>query len=142
MIITISELINSGVAISDDISNSEIEFAINTMEHFYLRPALGEHYEHFIEQNPSQTYSELLPLVKSAMYHIVYAYILQNRNIRATRYGSVVKNDEYSNSPSESNALMVCKAEFEIGESYIQEVQLELHYVPELKNKIFDTLLY
>ena len=86
-IITVNDIINSGLRISSDISDSVIQFAIETVERAYVTDMIPIYQD--ILTNPSQ-YQDIIngtnkqPSLRSAICHLVYAWVLYD-NFFATR---------------------------------------------------------
>lgn len=133
MLITFEDVINSGLPISDDIAPNEIENAISVAELYWLKSLIGDEKYINLDEDPisEQNYLLLnggkytsikyLSGIKRALINYVFSYLLLN-NIRATRYGSVYKTDEYSENAN-SNDLQYNSSYYrEIAEAYIQEL--------------------
>jgi len=147
MIITVSEFFNSGMPVSTDITDPEIEMAIKTVEQMYVKQMFGELWSD-IAQHPV-SYSELIngtdsmAGLKMAEYHLVFAYMIYD-DMRLTRYHAVVKNDEHSENPSREDLLSIAKHHWEIGMTFVDEcskyagVEREKH----INNLIFNELVF
>lgn len=124
MIITASEFFNSGMPVSTDITENEIEMAIKTVEQMYVKQMFGELWSDIV-QHPF-SYSELIDGtdsmagLKMAEYHLVYAYMIYD-DMRLTRYHALVKNDEHSENPSREDLLHIAKHHWEIGMAFVDE---------------------
>ena len=90
MIITVSELLDSGLAISDEVSDSRLEYAITTAEQYIVKPRLGQLYID-ITENPDNyrdilegglvtdgTRTAYLAGLKLAMCELAFAELLMN----------------------------------------------------------------
>ena len=125
MIITASQFMNSGLPVSTDITDPEIEISIKTVEQYYIKQMFGDELWSDICQHPA-SYSELLngtdtmAGLKMAEYHLVFAYMVYD-DVRLTRYHAVIKNDEHSENPSRDNLLSVAKHHWEIGMLFVNE---------------------
>ncbi len=138
MLITINELLNSGLPISDELSDAKLSYCIQTAELYVLKPRLGDQTYLAILDQPSQ-YAEVinggvvereehgetkyyyLNGLKRAMYELSFAYLLFN-DITATIFGSVLKSDDYSKNVGREDLLDAAKMHYEIGLAYIKEV--------------------
>ena len=148
MILDTETFFNSGLPTSTDMSGQEVIFAIKTVEQYYVKPRLGaELYADIVDNTDNYTEaingSNTIAGLKTAIEHLVYAYLLWDRT-RLTRYTTVVKNDEHSTEPNSADLFQICKAHWEIGEAFIQEVCKFLQ-APEpeypLPNLIFGELM-
>ena len=148
MILDTNTYFDSGLPTSTDISAQEVEFAIKTVEQYYVKPRLGAELYADIVDNPDN-YSEALngsnnlAGLKTAIEHLTYAYMLWDRT-RLTRYTTVLKNDEHSTEPKSEDLYQICKAHWEIGEVFVTEV-CEFLQAPEpkhpLNNLVFNELI-
>lgn len=148
MILDTNTYFDCGLPTSNDISAQEVEFAITTIEQYYVKPRLGAELYADIADNPSN-YEEALngsnnvAGLKTAVEHLVYAYMLWDRT-RLTRYTTVVKSDEHSTEPKSEDLYQICKAHWEIGEAFVLEVCKFLN-APEpnypLNNLVFGELM-
>ncbi len=154
MLITASEFLDSGVRISNDISTSEVEFAIRTVEEFYLKPAITD--ENYIDLNSNPTTEPNRTLIgggviegkdyaglKYALYHLVFAWI-STENQRITRYSTVEKNSEFSKNTEREDILQQARAHWDIGLSAVAEVQgyYGLDTTHNNKNNLFETIVW
>ena len=147
MTITATEFMNSGLGVSTDITDPEIEMAIKTVEQFYVKPVFGDETWSNICQHPA-SYAEMisgtdtLAGLKAAEYHLVFAYMLYD-NVRLTRYASVIKNDEHSNEPSREDLLKAAAYHWEIGSTFVLECSkfIGIEKPKQLNNLIFNELL-
>lgn len=154
MLLTYTEFLDSGVRISNDISQSELEFAIKTVEQFYLKPALTD--THYIELDNNQTTEPNKTLLKGgvidgkqyaglkdALCHLVYAY-LSTEQQRITRYSTVNKDSEYSKTTDRDDILEQARVHWDIGMSFVQEVigYYGLDTTHNRTNNLFETILF
>lgn len=115
---------DSGMPVSSDITDSEIEMAIRTVEQMYVKQLFGGLWEDML-QNP-ETYAEIIngsdtvAGLKMAEYHLVFAYMIWD-DMRLTRYHAVVKNDEHSDNPRREDLMAVAKNHWEIGMAFALE---------------------
>ena len=121
MLITSYELINSGVPMSDDIRQEEIDFAIKTVELTYLKPIVTPDYYSTLTTSTlsDDDYKVVngdgsVAGLKDALCHLVWAYLTYDR-LRLTRYSTVIKDDEHSTDPSEDEIMSLCSLHWEIG---------------------------
>lgn len=132
MIITVNDILNSGLPISDDIRASEIENAIEVSEFFWLKSLIGD--EKYIDLNNDPISAEnylllhggvyenkYLAGIKRALINYTFSYLILN-NIRATRFGSVYKTDEFSENANTNNLQFNSRYYREIAEAYIREL--------------------
>lgn len=132
MLITFEDVINSGLPISDDIATNEIENAIEVSEFFWLKSLIGD--EKYIDLNNDPTSDEnylliqggvyenkYLAGIKRALINYTFSYLILN-NIRATRFGSVYKTDEFSENVNPNNLQFNSRYYREIAEAYIREL--------------------
>lgn len=148
MILDSNTYFDSGLPTSNDISVQEVEFAIKTVEQYYVKPRLGAELYTNIVEDPV-TYADAVDGtntvagLKTAIEHLTYAYMLWDRS-RLTRYTTVIKNDEHSAEPKSEDLYQICKAHWEIGEVFVMEV-CEFLQAPEpkypLNNLIFNELI-
>lgn len=154
MLITNQEFLDSGLRVSNDISSTEIEFAIKTVEQFYLKPALTD--EYYIQLNNNQTIESYRTLInggtieenreyaglKFALYHLVYAYLMTEQQ-RITRYSTVDKTSEFSKNTEREDILQQARVHWDIGMSAVAEVQsyFGLDTTHNNQNNLFNTIL-
>lgn len=125
MIITATQFMNSGLPVSTDITDPEIEMAIKTVEQLYVKQMFGDEIWSDICQHPT-SYSELIngtdtmAGLKMAEYHAVFAYMIYD-DMRLTRYHAVIKNDEHSDNPSREDLLKLAKHHWEIFMIFVME---------------------
>lgn len=152
MLISVSEYINSGLPVSTDISEYEIENAIKTVEHFYVKNRIGD--ANYIDlETPSATNYILLnggtiddkvfAGLKMAMYHLVYAYMIIN-NIRQTRYSSVEKTSDFSKNSEKNDIWTLARTHWDMGMAFCAEIEeyYGLDSSRNQNNNIFETILY
>lgn len=147
MILTPTYFLDSGLPLSSDISVDEVELAIKTCEQFYVKPRLGADKYADIVENPTQ-YAEIingtdtLCGLKLMETHLVYAYMLYEM-MRLTRYSSVVKRSDESDSPKREDILALAKHHYEIAEAFMVEIaeSLQIKIEPHYNNFIFGELL-
>lgn len=154
MILSYNDFIDSGVRISSDISQSEIEFAISTVEHFYLKPAITD--EHYIDIDTNPTTEPNKTLIKGgvidgksyaglkhALCHLVYGYLMTEQQ-RVTRYSTVDKNSEFSKNTDREDILEQGRLHWTIGQASVAEVQtyFGIDTTHNSKNNLFETILY
>lgn len=138
MLITVSELLNSGLAISDEIDTRKLDYAIETAELLIVKTRLGDQTYLAILDQPleyaavinggvvdreehGETIYYYLNGLKRAMYELSFAYLLLN-DISATVFASVRKKDDYSDNVGGEDLFLAAKAHYEIGLAYIKEV--------------------
>lgn len=153
MIITAQQFLDSGMRVSSDVSETEISTAINSVEHFYLKPHLTEQYYGQIVSQPTvEPYKTLIKggVVDSihyaglelAMCHLVYAFLLSD-NMRITRYSTMEKNSEFSKNSNREDILEQARVHWNIGMSFVAEVQeyFGLDATHNNQNNLFETIL-
>jgi hypothetical protein len=147
MILDATTFLDCGLPTSNDISTQEVEFGIRSVELYIVKPILGaETYANIVED--PVTYADAIDGtntvagLKTAIEHLVYAYLLWDRS-RLTRYTSVIKNDEHSTEPKPEDLYQICKAHWEIGIAFLNEI-CEFLQIPApnhpLNNLIFGEL--
>lgn len=154
MLLTHTEFLDSGIRVSNDISEDEIKFAINTIENFYVKNAVTD--THFIDlnTNPTDPTNQILLKggvlngviyagIKIAECHLVYAYLM-SENIRVTRYSSVEKNSEYSKNSNREDILEQARVHWNIGLSFVEEVMkyYNLNTSHNNGNNLFETIVF
>lgn len=138
MLITTTQLLNSGLPISDEIATARLERAIHTAEHLIVRPRLGDElYTAVVNGTPTESpVKEILNggvLTKPdgttcivsglypAMYHLSFAALISD-TVNATTFGSVVKKDEYSDAAGLERLTNQCRMHVEIGLQWTEEI--------------------
>ena len=134
MIITTTDLLNSGLPVSEEISYDKLERAIKTAENYIVKPRLGDLYVTIITEPSEYTTildggiyvlpdgSEVyLSGLCEAVKELAYACLLRD-NLTATVFGSVLKKDEYSDQANEEKLTAVARYHTEIGMAYLKEV--------------------
>lgn len=148
MILDATTYFDCGLPTSNDISEQEVTFAIMTVEQYVVKPRLGNDLYADIVDNPTTYKDELdgtsaFAGLKASVEHLVYAYMLWDRS-RLTRYTTVIKNDEHSTEPKSEDLYQICKAHWEIGIAFLNEICEKLQ-APEPKypanNLIFGELM-
>lgn len=134
MIITTTDLLNSGLPVSEEITDDKLQLAINTAEQFIVKPRLGEMFVTIITE-PSDYGTILdggiytledgkqvyLSGLCNAVKELSYACLLRD-NLAATIFGSVLKKDDYSDQADEDKLNAVAKYHTEIGLAYLKEI--------------------
>lgn len=143
MITTTTDLLNSGLNVSDEITDARLERVIRDTEMGIVKPRLGDPVYIEINDDPV-TYEDyikggvvtytthdrcgrevektvLLSGLKEAVCHIAFGMLLRD-NAVSTTYGSVIKEDEFSvwNAPDEIRGTAVMH--YELGLHYLDEV--------------------
>lgn len=134
MIIDTNELLESGMAVSDELSDNKIEMAIETAEFYVVKKRLGDDLYISITEDPSEYDTVLnggvvekdgkqihIAGLKKAMYHLTFAFLLRD-NLVVTAFSTVRKTDEYSENASDDKILTVAMQHGEIGLEYLREV--------------------
>lgn len=134
MIITTTDLLNSGLPVSEEISDEKLERAIKTAEQFLVKPRLGALYVTIITEP-----SEYATILDGGIYtlpdgsevylsglceadkELAYACLLRDI-LAATTFGSVLKKDDYSDQSDEERLNAVARYHTEIGLAYLKEV--------------------
>lgn len=137
-----------GLPISSDISEREIEYAIKTVEQFYLKPMLGAELYADIDTDTTHQYDDIihgtseLAGLEMAISHLVFGYLIYD-NTRLTRYSSVVKDSDESDNPSREDLLAISKHHWEIGMVFVREVLkfLQIETPKTCSNMIFSELI-
>lgn len=125
-IIDVNMFFDSGLPVSDDITPSEVDMAIKTVEQYEMRPYFTNEKWNDILTNATQYENYIVgdencAGLQQAALHLVFAYLLFDR-IRLTRYSTVIKNDEHSSDPSVGDLMQVCQMHAEIGIGFMYEV--------------------
>ena len=137
MIMTIDDLLNSGLDVSEEIASEKLALAIGTAENFMVKPRLGGLYDSIV--NDPDGYDNLinggawtvnteyttttyqLTGLKYAILHLAYAFLLR-QNIGATTFGSVMKKDDYSVNAAESELHNLARFHTTVGMAYLDEI--------------------
>lgn len=140
-LITYNDFINSGMPVSSDISEYEVEASIIAVEEFFLKPRITD--ENYIDllqnplvgDNPTILAGGIIDNkkyvgIKRALYHLVFAYMLSN-GYRVTRYSAVEKQSEFSVIPDREDLLEQAKQQWEIGTAFVDEIMLYYGLDPE-----------
>lgn len=146
MIITINELLECGLQVSDELSNERLEMAIETAELFVVKPRLGDEMYIWITSDPDSYYDLLnggvvekdgkqfyIAGLKRAMCHLAYSFLLRD-NLMVTTFSTVRKTDDYSENVGDDKILAVGMQHGEIGLQYLKEVTDYLGIKNDLKN--------
>ena len=135
MIITVNELLQSGLPISDEIDETKLERAISTTEQYIVKPRIGDQMYYNILGNPTEYSTDLnggyvvdgercayLTGLKTAEYHLVFAMLI-NMDIAATSFGTDVKlNPEVSRPANSEELRRVGMTHTEIGMRFLKEI--------------------
>lgn len=120
-LLSVTEFVESGLRVSDDIRDAEIQMAIDTCEKTYIVPLITkDYYTALVTSSLSDDDYEVvngndsIMGLKMAIAHCVFAYLLYDR-IQLTRYSAVIKEDEHSSDPSESDIMSICSNHWEVG---------------------------
>ena len=134
-IITIQQLLDAMPRISSELSDEQLRLAISDAEDFYLRPRFGDArwiewlenpYGHQVEIEGGVTEDgKVLAGLKQAEVHIVYAHLLYD-SLYVSAFGSVRKNDDFSEHPSRDEIYRLCHYHWTLGNAYVRELVLYL----------------
>lgn len=157
MLITINQLLESGLDISEEINQNKLSLAIATAEDFIIRPRMGELFNNIVADPTA--YSELINGgnitinndmttrtvyvrgLKYAIFHIAYSYLLKS-NLSVTSFGTVEKKDDYSNNVKINDIDNLARLHFEIGLSYVRDITDAYGIVSNVPlNNFFEELL-
>lgn len=154
MLITVEDFIDSGLKISNDVSDKEISFAIKTIEYFYLKERLTDANYISLSTNPTESINYILLNggviddkvyggLKYALCHLVYAYLM-SENMRITRYSTVEKKSEFSNNSQREDILEQARMHMSIGDAAVREVMdyYQLDSTHNIQNNLFETIIY
>lgn len=154
MLITANQFLDSGLRVSNDISTSEVEFAIRTVEQFYLKPALTDTNYIELDTNPTTEPNKTLiegGVIDGVVYaglsmaecHLVYAYLMTEQQ-RITRYSTMDKTSEFSKNTDRDDILEQARVHWNIGMSFVAEVQeyFGLDATHNNKNSLFETIVW
>lgn len=156
MIITVNDLLNSGLPVSEELSDERLQNAITTAEQYIVKPRLGNEMFVDIITEPEE-YTVLLdggiyelPDGKqtyitglcAAVKELAYACLLRE-SIMATTFGSTRKKDDYSDAADEDTLYNVARYHTEIGMAYLKEVTdaLNIDNSGKLLNNWFEELI-
>lgn len=128
MLITTTDIYNSGLPISEEIPMAAIERAITTAEQFIVRPRLTDKvYIDFLNGlhddllDGGVVGENYVTGLKEAEIELTFAVLL-HQTINATTFGSVVKTDDYSKYAGYDNIADEAKRHIEIGLAYLKEI--------------------
>lgn len=128
MLITTTDIYNSGLPISEEIPMAAIERAITTAEQFMVRPRLTDKvYIDFLNGlhddllDGGVVGENYVTGLKEAEIELTFAVLL-HQTINATTFGSVVKTDDYSKYAGYDNIADEAKRHIEIGLAYLKEI--------------------
>lgn len=130
MIVTATELINSGVAnISSEIDEAKIENAISNAEMFVVKDRLGDAlYLGFLNGTADDVLLDggeyqgrYIVGLKRAIFNLAVAFLLRT-DVAATIFGSVRKKDEYSENQTFETIDDYGRFYFTLGETYLKEL--------------------
>lgn len=128
MLITTTDIYNSGLSVSEEIPQANVERAIKTAEQFMVRPRLTDKvYIDFVNGlhndllNGGIVGESYVTGLKEAEIELTFAVLL-HQTINATTFGSVVKTDDYSKYAGYDNIADEAKRHIEIGLAYLKEI--------------------
>lgn len=143
MIIDIQYLLDFGLPISEEISDNNLNRAIQVAENYILQPRLGDDlYIAILNaiRNEDDTYDTVLDGgvlektnehgdliytyvtgLRTALAHIAYAVLLNNY-ISATTFGSTLKRDDYSDQAGLERIQRIGMQNMETGLWYIRQI--------------------
>lgn len=128
MLITTTDIYNSGLSVSEEIPQANVERAIKTAEQFMVRPRLTDKvYIDFVNGlhndllNGGIVGESYVTGLKEAEIELTFAVLL-HQSINATTFGSVVKIDDYSKYAGYDNIAEEAKRHIEIGLAYLKEI--------------------
>lgn len=128
MLITTTDIYNSGLPISEEIPMAAIERAITTAEQFMVRPRLTDKvYIDFLNGlhddllDGGVVGENYVTGLKEAEIELTFAVLL-HQSINATTFGSVIKTDDYSKYAGYDDIADEAKRHIEIGLAYLKEI--------------------
>lgn len=129
MLITASEIYNSGLSVSTEIPQVNVERAITTAEQYMVRPRLTDKvYLEFVNGQHNDllnggivNVTNFVAGLKQAEIELTFAVLL-HQSINATTFGSVIKTDDYSKYAGYDNIAEEAKRHIEIGLAYLKEI--------------------
>lgn len=132
MLISYSDFIDSGMPVSSDISQIEVEAAIQAVTNFYIKSLIGDENLLDLLNNPTDETNKILleggeldgklyAGLQPAMYHLVFAYMIMD-SLRITRYSSVEKDSEYSKSVLRKDLYNQGRVHWDIGDTFVKEI--------------------
>lgn len=123
-IISVNDILNSGLRISSDINDQVIKFCIETVERCYVVDEFPMYQE--VLTNPSQ-HQDILngtdehPSLKSAICLQVHAYLLYD-TFCSTRFGTVEKYADESSNPKLEAIKQLSMVKWEAGMIMIRKI--------------------
>lgn len=128
MLITVNDIYSSGLSVSQEIPEANIERAIKTAEQFMIRPRLTDKvYIDFLNGlhddllDGGVVGENYVTGLREAEIELTFAVLL-HQSINATTFGSVVKIDDYSKYAGYDGIAEEAKRHIEIGLAYLKEV--------------------
>lgn len=128
MLITANDIYDSGLSVSEEIPQANIERAITTAEQFMVRPRLtNKVYIDFLNGHHTDLFNggvigdNFVAGLKEAEIELSFAVLL-HQTINATTFGSVTKKDDYSDYAGYDNIAAESARHIEIGLAYLKEV--------------------
>ena len=131
MILSYNDIMAMGFRIGSDLKSTTVELAIDTAERYYLQPSISnDDYNAILALTANDpviaggAYTDAhgtthqLAGLKKALGFIAYAELLR-MNINATTFGSVQKDDEYSNNVDPTEQIRYFLT---VGLQYINQV--------------------
>lgn len=154
MLITITELLNSGLPISSELEDAKLSYAINTSENYVLKPLMGDELYMEVTGNPEEygtiisggTYTKedgkevIVTGLKKAMLELAFSELLFNE-LNVTIFSTVKKKDDYSSHADHDDVYFNRKLHLERGIYYIKEALNALGKKPVKDAPNFDEFL-
>lgn len=138
--ISYNDLIDSGLPISNDIPEAEVEFAVKVVTDYVIKPQLTEEFYAELLADPSLRESVLAAGLEDAYLHFTFSYIVYH-SFRVTRFGMVSKlSDESSKVPLE-DINYIAKRHLEIGQHYLSTIK-SLYNIQSDNKNTFSALLW
>lgn len=154
MLLTHTEFLDSGLHVSNDISEDEIKFAISTVENFYVKNAIGDTNYQNLNSSPTDPTNQILLKggvlngvtyagMKLAECHLVYGYLMTETQ-RITRYSTVNKDSQFSKQSDRDDIMEQGRMHWNIGMSFTEEVMkyYGLDTTHNRTNNLFETIVF
>lgn len=147
--ITYNEFINSGLPVSDDLPDAEVNLAIATVTNYIVRPQLTDEFYNELLEDPSLKAkildggvenSKVFTGLRAAYFHLTFSYLVYN-SYRLTRFGTVEKTNDESLQVQPEDRYFVSKRHSEIAQQYLNEIKTAYNIKSENINT-FNSLLW
>lgn len=157
-LLSATQYLQSGLPVSDDIREAEVNTAIIAVEQMYVKERLKEYYVELLEYVEQTTHDDdefnalldggalddiYIAGIREAELHLVYAWMIMDR-LRLTRFDTVEKTDEYSSHPSSEQVDSISRHHWELGQKMLRDVEeyLGIEGLNNTTDGFFNTLYY